>query len=121
MSTDQREVGAELRLPVRDVLAVRAAALRAGLPPRPVCGACRYAWWRLLGEGPSRTAALVDHLDTLVAGLDGSGARGYQGGEVLPRAAVEAADGFAPPALADALAAYRAEGPDIDRPNTRDT
>ncbi|WP_344076328.1 hypothetical protein [Streptomyces crystallinus] len=106
--TDQRDAEVEaLSLPVRSVLHTRATALRDALPPRPAFPPpCRYAWWRCLDEDQARTAALLDHLDTLVAHLDGVRAGGYGDADAL-RAALEAADGFALPHLADALVAYR--------------
>lgn len=88
------ELAEQLRLPVRAVLAERAARIRRALPARPDTPRARYAWWRSLSPAQARQAVILDLLDSLHGHLSGQPAPGFAPDDRLPTVALEEADGF---------------------------
>ncbi|ATM24654.1 hypothetical protein SMD44_p10155 (plasmid) [Streptomyces alboflavus] len=112
---DRRDLVVQLRDEVRVVLAKRAEALQAALPPRPGDAHGRYAWLRSLDEPQARRAELLNRLEALCGHLSGRPALGIRADDALPAAALEEADGFLSESAARLVAAYRriAEGPSV--------
>ncbi|MFE6272219.1 hypothetical protein ACFVQ9_25900 [Streptomyces goshikiensis] len=102
------ELAAQLRIPVWNVLAERAEALRRDLPPRPESGLGRYEWLRSLDPEQAREAALLDRLEALCGHLTGCPAPGLAADDLLPEAALQEADGFTTAGTADLMTALRA-------------
>ncbi|MFF3730813.1 hypothetical protein ACFYXM_10955 [Streptomyces sp. NPDC002476] len=98
----------QLAKPVGEVLAVRAAGVRALLPSRPDSASGRYMWWRCLSMEQARQAMILGRLEALSLHLRGIPALGYAADDLLPLEAVEEAEGFVDGPLAEALAHYRA-------------
>lgn len=98
---------AVLRLPVWNILAERADAIRRALPPRPGPALERLAWLRSLSPEQARRAALLDRLDALCGHIAGRPAPGYAPDDPMPDAALEEAEGFNP-GVTRLIAAYRA-------------
>ncbi|MFJ5142986.1 hypothetical protein [Streptomyces sp. NPDC088707] len=107
VEADPAALAAALRLPVWNALADRADTIRRALPRRPEGAEERYEWVLSLAPGQARQAALLDRLDALCAHLAGRPMIGCSPADPLPVAALDEADGFTSPEIAELMAAYR--------------
>jgi hypothetical protein len=112
VAADPDDMVAALRLPVWNVLAERADAIRRALPPRPEAVLERLEWLRSLNPEQARRAALLDRLDALCGHIAGRPALGYGADDLMPDAALEEAEGFNP-SVTQLIAAYRAARLDV--------